>query len=86
MKTFGHWLTSPWRRTAVAALAGALPVLAFPAPALWWWAYLALVPWILLARSAPTGRRAAYTAGAGGSASCWPCTTGCCRACMCSPW
>lgn len=56
----------PWRRTAVAALAGALPVLAFPAPALWWWAYLALVPWILLARSAPTGRRAAYDGWSGG--------------------
>ncbi|MFD9396661.1 apolipoprotein N-acyltransferase [Streptomyces sp. NPDC060000] len=66
MKTFGHWLTSPWRRTAVAALAGALPVLAFPAPALWWWAYLALVPWILLTRSAPTGRRAAYDGWGGG--------------------
>ncbi|MER6412814.1 apolipoprotein N-acyltransferase [Streptomyces humidus] len=66
MKTFGHWLTSPWRRTTLAALAGALPVLAFPAPALWWWAYLALVPWILLARSAPTGRRAAYDGWAGG--------------------
>ncbi|MFF1444708.1 apolipoprotein N-acyltransferase [Streptomyces sp. NPDC058295] len=66
MKTFGLWLTSPWRRTAVAALAGALPVLAFPAPALWWWAYLALVPWILLARSAPTGRRAAYDGWSGG--------------------
>ncbi|MFJ1812057.1 MULTISPECIES: apolipoprotein N-acyltransferase [unclassified Streptomyces] len=66
MKTFGHWLTSPWRRTAVAALAGALPVLAFPAPALWWWAYLALVPWILLAGSAPTGRRAAYDGWGGG--------------------
>ncbi|MFE7935311.1 apolipoprotein N-acyltransferase [Streptomyces sp. NPDC057456] len=66
MKTFEHWLTSPWRRTAVAALAGALPVLAFPAPALWWWAYLALVPWILLARSAPTARRAAYDGWGGG--------------------
>ncbi|MFI5823000.1 apolipoprotein N-acyltransferase [Streptomyces rishiriensis] len=66
MKRCGHWLTSPWRRTAVAALAGALPVLAFPAPALWWWAYVALVPWILLARSAPTGRRAAYDGWGGG--------------------
>ncbi|MGW2049709.1 apolipoprotein N-acyltransferase [Streptomyces sp. NPDC001858] len=63
---FGHWLTSPWRRSAVAALAGALPVLAFPAPALWWWAYLALVPWILLARCAPTARRAAYDGWCGG--------------------
>ncbi|MFH8803202.1 apolipoprotein N-acyltransferase [Streptomyces sp. NPDC017936] len=66
MKTFGPWLTSPWRRSAVAALAGALPVPAFPAPALWWWAFLALVPWILLARSAPTGRRAAYDGWSGG--------------------
>ncbi|MEV1067616.1 apolipoprotein N-acyltransferase [Streptomyces sp. NPDC050263] len=63
---FGHWLTTPWRRSAVVALAGALPVLAFPAPALWWWAYLALVPWILLARSAPTARRAAYDGWSGG--------------------
>ncbi|AVV43847.1 apolipoprotein N-acyltransferase [Streptomyces sp. ID05-04B] len=66
MKTLGHWLTSPRRRTAVAALAGALPVAAFPAPALWWWAYLALVPWILLIRSAPTPRRAAYDGWSGG--------------------
>ncbi|MDQ0579611.1 apolipoprotein N-acyltransferase [Streptomyces rishiriensis] len=66
MKTFGHWLTSPWRRTAVAAVAGTLPVLAFPAPALWWWAYLALVPWMLLVRSAPTGRRAAFDGWSGG--------------------
>ncbi|MGQ4359622.1 apolipoprotein N-acyltransferase [Streptomyces sp. SAS_272] len=66
MKTLGHWLTSPLRRTAVAALAGALPVAAFPGPALWWWAYLALVPWILLIRSAPTFRRAAYDGWSGG--------------------
>jgi apolipoprotein N-acyltransferase len=66
MKTFGPWLTSPWRRSAVVALAGALPVPAFPAPALWWWAFVALVPWILLARSAPTGRRAAYDGWSGG--------------------
>ncbi|MER5435317.1 apolipoprotein N-acyltransferase [Streptomyces sp. NPDC002588] len=71
MKTFGHWLgspwlSSPWRRSALAASAGALPVLAFPAPALWWWAYGALVPWILLARSAPTGKRAAYDGWCGG--------------------
>ncbi|WP_309059509.1 apolipoprotein N-acyltransferase [Streptomyces sp.] len=59
MDTLGHRLTSPWRRSAVAAVVGALPVLAFPAPSLWWFAYVALVPWILLARTAPTGRRAA---------------------------
>ncbi|MCS0600679.1 apolipoprotein N-acyltransferase [Streptomyces sp. LP11] len=66
MRTINHWLTSPWRRSAVAVLAGALPVLAFPAPALWWFAYVALVPWILLARAAPTGRRAAYDGWCGG--------------------
>ncbi|MEV6833703.1 apolipoprotein N-acyltransferase [Streptomyces sp. NPDC051133] len=66
MRTIDRWLTSPWRRSAAAALAGALPVLAFPAPSLWWFAYVALVPWILLARSAPTGRRAAYDGWCGG--------------------
>jgi apolipoprotein N-acyltransferase len=79
MKTFGHWLaslwrrttadgalSSPWRRSAVAALLGALPVLAFPAPSLWWFAYVSLVPWIVLTRSAPTGKRAAYDGWSGG--------------------
>ncbi|WP_055696110.1 apolipoprotein N-acyltransferase [Streptomyces prasinopilosus] len=59
MKTLGHLLGSPWRRPVVAAAAGALPVLAFPAPSLRWFAPVALVPWIALARTAPTGRRAA---------------------------
>ncbi|MFE9774587.1 apolipoprotein N-acyltransferase [Streptomyces sp. NPDC005931] len=59
MKTLGHWLASPWRRSTAAAVLGALPVLSFPAPSLWWFAYVALVPWILLARTAPTGKRAA---------------------------
>ncbi|MFF7853682.1 apolipoprotein N-acyltransferase [Streptomyces sp. NPDC007904] len=66
MKTLGRWLTSPWRRSTVAAVVGALPVLAFPAPSLWWFAYVALVPWILLARTAPTGGRAAYDGWWGG--------------------
>ncbi|MER6068348.1 apolipoprotein N-acyltransferase [Streptomyces sp. NPDC001817] len=66
MRTIDHWLASPWRRSGIAALAGALPVLAFPAPSLWWFAYVALVPWILLARSAPSGRRAAYDGWSGG--------------------
>ncbi|CAL9364384.1 Apolipoprotein N-acyltransferase [Streptomyces sp. enrichment culture] len=66
MKTLGRRPTSPWRRSAAAALAGALPVLAFPAPGLWWWAWIALVPWLLLARCAPTGRRAAYDGWCGG--------------------
>src|SRR3712207_1567908 len=66
MKTLGDWLASPWRRSAAAAVAGALPVLAFPAPALWWWACAALVPWLLLLRTAPTGRRAVYDGWCGG--------------------
>ncbi|KOV89322.1 apolipoprotein N-acyltransferase [Streptomyces sp. NRRL B-3648] len=66
MRMIYHWPASPWRRSAAAALAGALPVLAFPAPSLWWFAYVALVPWILLARSAPTGRRAGYDGWWGG--------------------
>ncbi|GAA4552158.1 apolipoprotein N-acyltransferase [Streptomyces collinus] len=66
MKTLGHWVASPWRRSAAAAVAGALPVLAFPAPALWWCAYVALVPWLLLLRTAPAGKRAAYDGWWGG--------------------
>ncbi|MFF5408156.1 apolipoprotein N-acyltransferase [Streptomyces misionensis] len=66
MTTIDRRPASRWRRSAVVALAGALPVLAFPAPSLWWFAYVALVPWLLLARSAPTGRRAAYDGWCGG--------------------
>ncbi|GLP63965.1 apolipoprotein N-acyltransferase [Streptomyces sp. TUS-ST3] len=66
MTTFGPLLASPWRRSTVAVLAGALPVLAFPAPSLWWLAYVALVPWIALIRSAPTAKGAAYDGWAGG--------------------
>ncbi|MFI1854425.1 apolipoprotein N-acyltransferase [Streptomyces sp. NPDC020480] len=60
-------LASRWIRGAVLLLAGALPALAFPEPSLWWLAYGALVPWILLARSAPTGRRAALDGWLGGT-------------------
>lgn len=59
-------LASRWWRGAAAALCGALVMFAFPAPSWWWFAYVALVPWILLARSAPTGRRAAYDGWLGG--------------------
>ncbi|MER6526534.1 apolipoprotein N-acyltransferase [Streptomyces sp. NPDC001508] len=65
-RTLDRRLASAWRRSAAAVLAGALPVLSFPAPSLWWFAYVALVPWILLARSAPTGRRAALDGWWGG--------------------
>lgn len=57
----------PWRRAAAAVAAGALPALAFPAPALWWLAYVALVPWMLLVRAAPTPRRAALDGWLGGT-------------------
>src|ERR1700742_767771 len=60
-------LASPWWRGAAAAAAGALPCLAFPAPALWWLAWVALVPLILLVRAAPTGRRAALDGWLGGA-------------------
>jgi apolipoprotein N-acyltransferase len=60
------WLASRWRRGVAAALAGALPVLAFPAPSWWWFAYVCLVPWILLLRTAPTGRQALYDGWLGG--------------------
>lgn len=54
-------------RGAVALCAGALPALAFPAPSLWWLAYVALVPWLLLIRSASTDRRAAVDGWLGGT-------------------
>ncbi|MCP3821802.1 apolipoprotein N-acyltransferase [Streptomyces sp. A3M-1-3] len=60
-------LTNRWWRAAAAVLAGALPALAFPAPSLWWFAYVALVPWMLLARSAGSGRRAALDGWLGGA-------------------
>ncbi|QES40333.1 apolipoprotein N-acyltransferase [Streptomyces venezuelae] len=62
----GRLLASRWWRGALAVTAGALPALAFPAPSLWWFAYVALVPWLLLARSAPTARRAALDGWLGG--------------------
>ncbi|WP_328539956.1 apolipoprotein N-acyltransferase [Streptomyces sp. NBC_00344] len=63
----GH-ARSPWWRGAAALLAGALPALSFPAPSLWWLAYFALVPWMLLMRAAPTPRRAALDGWLGGTA------------------
>ncbi|MFD3554130.1 apolipoprotein N-acyltransferase [Streptomyces goshikiensis] len=56
-----------WWRAAAAVAAGALPCLAFPALSLWWFAYVALVPWMMLLRSAPTGRRAALEGWLGGA-------------------
>ncbi|MFI1393972.1 apolipoprotein N-acyltransferase [Streptomyces sp. NPDC020681] len=57
---------TPRGRAVAAVAAGALPALAFPEPSLWWFAYVALVPWMLLVRSAPTGRRAAFEGWLGG--------------------
>ncbi|MFE2944394.1 apolipoprotein N-acyltransferase [Streptomyces sp. NPDC059255] len=62
----GRGLASPWWRGAAAVAAGALSAPAFPAPSLWWLAYVSLVPWMLLVRSAPTPRRAALDGWLGG--------------------
>lgn len=53
-------------RSLLAVCCGALPALAFPAPGLWWWAYLALVPWLSLIRTAPDARRAGLDGWFGG--------------------
>ncbi|WP_282692134.1 apolipoprotein N-acyltransferase [Streptomyces sp. CC208A] len=53
-------------RSLLAVVLGALPALAFPAPGLWWWAYVCLVPWLLLVRTAPGTRRAALDGWCGG--------------------
>lgn len=48
-----------WRARTAALVAGAVPVLSFPTPAWWWLAWFALVPMLLVIRSAPSGREAA---------------------------
>ena len=56
----GRW-TRFTRRAAMptlAALTGALPVLIFPTVGWWWFAYVCLVPQMLVLRAAPTARRA----------------------------
>ncbi|WP_418955842.1 apolipoprotein N-acyltransferase [Streptomyces tritici] len=59
-------LASPWWRALLAAAAGALPALAFPEPSLSWFAYVALVPWLLLIRSAGSAGRAGLDGWLGG--------------------
>jgi len=57
------------RRSAMpllAAATGALPVLVFPTVGWWWFAYVCLVPLLLVLRAAPTGRRAAKLGWYGG--------------------
>ncbi|MEU8590405.1 apolipoprotein N-acyltransferase [Streptomyces sp. NPDC048664] len=66
MRVPGNWLADRGRRAVVAVLTGALPVFAFPAPSWWWFAWVCLVPWVLLIRSAPSGRQAAYDGWLGG--------------------
>ncbi|MEV2246136.1 apolipoprotein N-acyltransferase [Streptomyces sp. NPDC049970] len=66
-RPYQRLLRSRTGRGAAALCAGALPALAFPAPSLWWFAYVALVPWMLLIRSAGTGRRAAVDGWLGGT-------------------
>ncbi|WP_199547762.1 apolipoprotein N-acyltransferase [Streptomyces sp. N35] len=64
---FARRLRSPWWRALAAVAAGALPALAFPEPSWWWFAWVALVPWMLLVRSAPSGRRAGLDGWLGGT-------------------
>ncbi|MFI9723529.1 apolipoprotein N-acyltransferase [Streptomyces sp. NPDC052396] len=63
----GRFFAAPWRRSVLAAVLGALPAPAFPEPSWWWLAYIGLVPWLLLVRSAPTNRRAALEGWLGGA-------------------
>jgi apolipoprotein N-acyltransferase len=56
------------RRAAAWVLAlavGALPALAFPAPSLWWLAWVAVVPLLLVVRAAPTAREGGVRASFG---------------------
>ncbi|MCH0540987.1 apolipoprotein N-acyltransferase [Streptomyces sp. MUM 203J] len=65
-ETGGRMLSSRWGRGLLAVLVGALPAFTFPEPSLWWLAYGALVPWMLLVRTAPRPRRAALDGWLGG--------------------
>lgn len=58
----GRWW---WR--AAALVAGGVPVFAFPELSWWWFAWVALVPWLLLVRAAPDRRDAAWRGLAGGT-------------------
>lgn len=65
-----------WGGRLVALGAGAVPVLAFPAPSWWWLAWVCLVPMLFVLRAAPTAQEAAlrgWWAGAGfiGTAAYW---------------
>ena len=63
---------SRWATRGLAVGFGALVVAAFPEPALWWWAWVALVPVLLLVITSPTWGEAAlraWLAGAGFTAA-----------------
>ena len=62
-----QWVRSSPRGGAGRGGGGRCPRSPFPGPSLWWFAYVALVPWLLLVRSAPTGRRAAVEGWLGGT-------------------
>ncbi|MFE0762846.1 apolipoprotein N-acyltransferase [Streptomyces smyrnaeus] len=61
------WPAPRWVRMTLPLVAGAVPALAFPEPSLWWLAYVALVPWLLLLRTEPSGRAAAFAGWLGGT-------------------
>ena len=63
----GPSLISPWWRGTAALVSGAVAALTFPAPSLWWLAYVALVPLILLIRSAAAPGRAVLDGWLGGT-------------------
>ncbi len=59
-----------WRRWAprcAAVVAGGVPVLAFPRPSLWWWAWIGLLPWLLVLRHAGSPREGAVRGWCGGA-------------------
>lgn len=56
-----------WLGRATALVAGGVPVFAFPAPSWWWFAWVALVPLLLVVRAAPDRRDAAWRGFAGGT-------------------
>jgi len=62
----GRWPGGRWTARLAAVASGAVLALAFPGPALWWLALVALVPLLLLAAAAPHAREAAVLAWLGG--------------------
>jgi len=60
----GRWRC--WRGRLLAAALGMPLAFAFPRPALWWCAFVGLVPLLLWARAAPGGREAAVRGWCGG--------------------